>query len=107
MGNATLKRQQNLDEHGFTTKYYKSIEGRRPVENTTHADTFTAWHLNIRGLKSHIDRLRTILHNAVVKPDVIGISETHLPTHAYMGIPPDIRGYNAYYNNHAGDSGGT
>ena len=109
MGQTSLKRQQNLDEHGFTTKSYKSIDGRRPIERQTFADRLTVWHLNIGGLKNdtHIDKLRTIIHNSAEKPDIIGISETHLPQHEEYGLPPDISGYNAYHNNHQSDSGGT
>ena len=89
MGSVTLKRQQNLDELGFTCKTYKSINGRRPVEQQSAQtrDVFTVWHLNIAGLKSKIDRLRTILHNSPDKPDIIGICETHLSRFADYGIP--------------------
>ena len=65
MGNMSLKRQQNLEEHGFTCKVYKSIDGRRPAEQNSNPDRLTIWHLNISGLKSHLDNLRTIIHNAV------------------------------------------
>ena len=65
------------------------------------------WHLNIWGLRTKWDLLRTFIHNAVQKPDIIGIWESHLPPHEEYGIPPDIKGFNAYYNNLAGDAGGT
>ena len=101
MGKTSLKRQQNLDEHGFTLKTFKSIDGRRPIERQTFADRLTIWHLNIGRLKEdHTDRLRTIIHNAAERPDIIGISESHLPKHEELGLPPDIKGYNVYHNNH-------
>ena len=109
MGNASLKRQQNLEEFGFTTKQYKSIDGRRPAEQTSqlNSNRFTIWHLNIAGLRSKIDRLRTIIHNAPEKPSIIGICETHLPKHPEYGLFPDIRGYHFYYNNQNSEQGGT
>ena len=63
-------------------------------------DRFTIWHLNIAGLKDKIDRLRTIIHNAPEKPNIIGICETHLHVKQEYGLPPDIRGYHFYHNNH-------
>ena len=108
MGNVSFKRQQNLDELGFTCKTYKSINGRKPIETRSleRNQRFTVWHLNIAGLKAKVDRLRTILHNSPDKPNIIGICETHLPPHPEYGIPPDIRGYTFFHNNDKSDQGG-
>ena len=96
MGDSSLKRQQNLDEHGFTVKTYKSIDGRRPVQRDNYSDRLSIWHLNIGGLQNKQDRLRTIIQNAAEKPDIIGICETHLPQHAETGTPPDLFFTNKY-----------
>ena len=38
---------------------------------------------------------------------MIGLCETHLAKHPEAGIPPDIRGYNCFYNNCSSASAGT
>ena len=105
----SLKRQNTLDNYGFIPRTYLTARGREPVDEETlpNNDRVTIWHLNVSGLWSKIDRLTTAIHNTPEKPDVIGLCETHLAKHPETGMPPDIRGYNCFYNNCSSASAGT
>ena len=62
--------------------------------------------MNIAGLWNKLDKLKTAIYNTPEKPDVIGLCETHLAK-GEKGLPPDIKGYNFFYNNYTSASAGT
>ena len=96
-----------MDDFQFTSRTYITARGRelRDEPGLEDSDRSTIWHLNISGLWDKIDNLKTAITNSPERPDVIGLCETHLK--AKRDLPPDIRGYNYFYNSHCSASAGT
>ncbi len=82
-------------------KYYAPEE----LKCLNNPNKYSLLHLNIRSLNKHHSDLVTFLSNLGCSFDVIGCSETWLNDRSYVDIL-NLDGYNLYYKNRLGRTGG-